>query len=133
MTDIERDEDLISPIAGAVDDKDGYDPTPVDRMVYLLERLVEAFNGYPGIQESVQSVTSTPQAFTNRMRVKRIIAAASTAGTFDFFVGSTRYSFAVPVDTIDIELPIVIENGVDVRAVNGTAVLVGCYLVYTTE
>jgi len=126
---LEQDE-VFEPTAGAT--RDAIDSTPVDRIVYLLERLVESANGYPGIQDSLQAISTTPASFTNRMRVMDIVISCDNAGTIILNVGTTKYTFtSIASITQTFPFPIVIENGIDVfLSGTGTGRM---WLVYVTE
>ena len=135
MTDEIRDEDDFIPTNSM---NDG--PNPGDRIVYLLERLVEGQNGYPSMTESVLRLDrDVVVGSRNRMRVNHVIISgdAGQAIIVDLLVGTAAYTFTVQAGGDNFPFPLVVENGVDLTfRTNGSG---GenpdgpMYLIYTSE
>lgn len=112
-----------------------------DRMVFLLERLVEIQSGYPGIQQSILRVpnsnTAVPFSYHNRMRVTGIIISnwGSLNTVFTLKVGTGDYKFGSPLTHGNdyLPFPLVVENGVDVSYLADDDSQNAMYFVYTTE
>lgn len=134
---LEQDEIFDPPKSGYSGDVPTGEVNPGDRIVYLLERLVEVQNGYPGIQPSLVAITASSISYTNRMRGRSVLISCDTAGAFTLNVGTTKYTFTMPANTTyQFDFPVVIENGVDVFLTGDSEYGAGVgrmWLIYTTE
>jgi hypothetical protein len=99
----------------------------------IRDELRGSISDGPGIFDILASgaIASATHQW-QRLRVERIIATCSTAGTLIITVGSRARTLNLAVGVSDIPFPDTIERGTNVD-LSGTAVGVTAYLIATPE
>ena len=120
-----------------MEDRIGNVVDPVATMNSHLERIVEVLNQHPSQEESVLVLGVNgfaAQAFSNRMRIRRLVLTATGAGTIILRIGTAGFTWNVPAASLPVWFPFtyVVENGVDV-SVAGTAAGASIFVMYASE